>query len=386
MEQLNTKNLYRMPWSKNDNPNGWVEITTYCNMACPGCYRGCNIKNNLKIHKPLKEIKKEIILLKKIRNCQTISISGGEPLLHPDILKIVEFIREQELQPCVFTNGKLLTKDLLFKLKKAGLNGLTIRVDSLREPEKKHTEKELNKLRESYSKLIKDIGGIVLTLSAVVDKNNIKQISRIVEWFNNNENADILLLILKRDVVFNEQKEIQFNEWISLDELNKNLLNKFPGLEYNVFLGSQLEELQIKWVWAFSIYLGDKKIGYCDKKMVELMQTSYHLKNNKYFFIPKKNEFYLSFYKLLMMSFFSKKARKIFKRYILEKIKNPKYFFTKSKVRIFMIVNPPGFVNGERDLCDSCPDATFYKGKLVPSCLLEEYKKFKKPFSLKNKE
>ncbi len=28
--------LYRLPFTKNDNPNGWVEITTDCNLKCPG--------------------------------------------------------------------------------------------------------------------------------------------------------------------------------------------------------------------------------------------------------------------------------------------------------------------------------------------------------------
>ena len=33
------QNLYRFPWSMNDNPQGWVEVTDICNLHCRGCYR-----------------------------------------------------------------------------------------------------------------------------------------------------------------------------------------------------------------------------------------------------------------------------------------------------------------------------------------------------------
>ena len=32
-------NYYRFPWSNNDNPISWLEITDVCNIFCKGCYR-----------------------------------------------------------------------------------------------------------------------------------------------------------------------------------------------------------------------------------------------------------------------------------------------------------------------------------------------------------
>jgi len=34
------ENTYKLPWKELDNPNGWLEPTTYCNICCLGCYRG----------------------------------------------------------------------------------------------------------------------------------------------------------------------------------------------------------------------------------------------------------------------------------------------------------------------------------------------------------
>jgi hypothetical protein len=41
------RNLYRLPWSMNDNPIAWLEITDMCNTHCEGCYR-----QRLTGHKP----------------------------------------------------------------------------------------------------------------------------------------------------------------------------------------------------------------------------------------------------------------------------------------------------------------------------------------------
>ncbi|MGK7396325.1 MAG: hypothetical protein ACNS62_17240, partial [Candidatus Cyclobacteriaceae bacterium M3_2C_046] len=58
------RDLYRLPWSNNDNPIGWLEVTDTCNLTCKGCYR--MVKEG---HKPLEKLKEEVLFLKKWRNC-----------------------------------------------------------------------------------------------------------------------------------------------------------------------------------------------------------------------------------------------------------------------------------------------------------------------------
>ena len=82
------QNLYRLPWSMNDNPIGWVEVTDICNISCKGCYRLVMGGG----HKPLEQMKQEILFLKKWRNCDNITLAGGEPILHPDIMELIRFI------------------------------------------------------------------------------------------------------------------------------------------------------------------------------------------------------------------------------------------------------------------------------------------------------
>ena len=60
MNAIHTDKLYLLPWSVTDNPNGWIEPTTYCQLKCPGCYRGLAEKNPLRKHETFDFIKKEV--------------------------------------------------------------------------------------------------------------------------------------------------------------------------------------------------------------------------------------------------------------------------------------------------------------------------------------
>ena len=41
--------------------------------------------------------------------------AGEEPLTHPDIVEIVRMVKEYGMKPIINTNGKELTKELLYK-------------------------------------------------------------------------------------------------------------------------------------------------------------------------------------------------------------------------------------------------------------------------------
>lgn len=385
-QELNTSELYRFPWSKNDHPVGYVEITTRCNMACPGCYRGCNLKSTNKGDKSLEKIKEEILLFKKVRNCQTISLTGGEPLLHPDILKIVNFVKKNRMNVNLLTNGKLLTKKLLSSLKEAGLDGINLRVDSLREPGEKYTEKELNKLRKDLAEMVNSVEGIILSFNYVVDTINLKEINDVIKWFNKKAlKTEILVLIIKRQFFLEKniikRKELDEKCLLKLDDVVNEISREHPNIKYSAYIGSLKEDTQIKWLWLFGLFFGGQHVGYLGKKFPEFIQMQYHLKNGQYFWMLKKKDYSFSPFKLIYL-LLKINEKQLIKNILKEIIKNPLKIFKKSYIKQIIIVNPPGFVNGERDLCDAGPCCMIYEKKVVPSCVLEEIKKFGSPAKL----
>jgi len=86
MNNLNHLDYYRLPWNLTDNSISWLEPTSKCNLYCEGCYR-LNEKNG---HKTIEQIKEDLDVFVRLRNADGVSIAGGDPLTHPDIVDIVK--------------------------------------------------------------------------------------------------------------------------------------------------------------------------------------------------------------------------------------------------------------------------------------------------------
>ncbi|MDY6874568.1 MAG: radical SAM protein, partial [Chloroflexota bacterium] len=180
---LDKRNLYRLPWSMNDNPIAWLEITDICNLKCEGCYR-----STISGHKPLEEIKEELRFFKRWRNPDNVSIAGGEPLLHPQIREIVSYIRELDMKPIILTNAAKLTPAFLKELKQAGLAGFTIHIDSHqgRPGWEEKSEAEHNELRQYYAEMIHKVGGLYTIFNCTVYPSTYDEIPDILRWGQEN--------------------------------------------------------------------------------------------------------------------------------------------------------------------------------------------------------
>jgi MoaA/NifB/PqqE/SkfB family radical SAM enzyme len=60
-----------------------------------------------------------------------ITISGGEPLLHPQLDDIIHHMRRRRIVSGLITNGYLLTADRIQKLNRSGLEWLQISIDNV---------------------------------------------------------------------------------------------------------------------------------------------------------------------------------------------------------------------------------------------------------------
>lgn len=61
-----------------------------------------------------------------------ITLTGGEPLLHPDLEQIIQRIRHHGIIAITVTNGYLLTPERIKKLNRAGLDRMQISVDNVK--------------------------------------------------------------------------------------------------------------------------------------------------------------------------------------------------------------------------------------------------------------
>src|SRR5579863_3871465 len=96
-----------------------------CNLACTYC----NEFDDFSKPVPTDEMFRRIDRLGAMGTA-IITISGGEPLLHPDLDAIIARIRKNGIIAGLITNGYLLVADRIERLNRAGLEYLQISIDN----------------------------------------------------------------------------------------------------------------------------------------------------------------------------------------------------------------------------------------------------------------
>jgi MoaA/NifB/PqqE/SkfB family radical SAM enzyme len=97
-----------------------------CNLACTYC-------NEFDDHSPPVPTSDVFRRIDRLAALGTgiVTLSGGEPLLHPDAEGLISHIREHGMIATLITNGYLLSKDRIRRLNRAGLDHLQISIDNV---------------------------------------------------------------------------------------------------------------------------------------------------------------------------------------------------------------------------------------------------------------
>ena len=388
MLKLNHLDYYRLPWNLTDNSISWLEPTAVCNLSCDGCYR----KNEKNSHKSLKVINEELDIFTRLRTCDGVSIAGGDPLTHPEIIGIVKSVKERNIKPIINTNGLALSKGLLHELKDAGVFGFTFHIDSKqgRPNWKDKNELELNELRLHYAKMLAEEGGISCSFNSTVYEDTMQYVPGMVKWAQehidivqvmvfilyravNNEKVDFYLGPKKIDMnqlVYNEEATERTD--IKAEEIVELIRKDNPDFDPCAYLNGSEKPESFKWLLTGRLGTKKKIYGYVGSKGIEIMQTFYHLFNNKYLAYAKPKDAAMG-RSMLLLSPFDKKIKNTLRNYL----KNPFNIFRKLYYQSVMIIQPVDFLeDGRQNMCDGCPDITVWNGKLVWSCRMEEQLKF----------
>ncbi len=97
-----------------------------CNLACGYC----NEYDDHSRPVPVREMFGRIDRLASF-GISIVTISGGEPLLHPDLDDIIRHIRKHGIIAGLITNGYLLSAERIERLNRAGLDHLQISIDNV---------------------------------------------------------------------------------------------------------------------------------------------------------------------------------------------------------------------------------------------------------------
>ena len=101
-----------------------------CNLSCAYCNEYDDVSKPV----PLDEMLRRIDHLARL-GTSIVTISGGEPLLHPELDQIIARIRHHGKMAGIITNGYLLMPERIQRLNRAGLDHMQISIDNVQPDE-----------------------------------------------------------------------------------------------------------------------------------------------------------------------------------------------------------------------------------------------------------
>jgi hypothetical protein len=122
--KFNTESLYGCPYDcglcvdhEQHSCLTLIEITDRCNLTCPTCYAVSSPTHGR--HRTLEEVKSMLdTIVENEKEPDVIQISGGEPTIHPDFFKILDYAKSLPIKHImVNTNGIEIAKDYNFTKK-----------------------------------------------------------------------------------------------------------------------------------------------------------------------------------------------------------------------------------------------------------------------------
>lgn len=160
------------------------ECTLRCNMKCRHCGSDCKA-NSVLPDMPFEDFRKVLEAVGKHYDSHKINIilSGGEPLVRPDLTQCARAIYDMEFPWGLVSNGWLMTPSKIEELLGAGLHGATISLDGLKEEHDWMRGRE--HCFERASEAIKILAAepeIKFDVVTCVNRRNIGQLEQIKEY------------------------------------------------------------------------------------------------------------------------------------------------------------------------------------------------------------
>jgi hypothetical protein len=386
------RRLYRFPWSRTDNPGGWVDVTDICNIQCPQCFR-----TTLEGHRPLQDVLDDIVACRAITNCDDMKIAGGEPLTYPHLLDVVKFIAGQGLKPFILTNGVGLDLPLVRELARAGLKRFNFHIDSgqNRPGWEGRNEIQLNELRQFFADLVAGVKGVESGFNATITRANFEYVPDLFDWARRNiRTVRHLTLIPLRGIVVSDDvaffvngrrlppealpNQIEDPDEITLtaDGILEKIQARFPAVAPCGYLNGVAFLETNKYLVSVIVSSPRDLYGSLGARTLELLQVSIHLVKGRYMTIVNRTKVGR---KVFLLSALDPSLGKALARFLKIVFVRPWRAFDRIYILPIAIEQPLELIDGESNVCDDCMNMMVYRGRLIPSCRVEEYRAFHAP-------
>lgn len=221
-------------------------VTESCNFNCPMCHVKSSRLQRKKTQISLDNLKPLIDESSPFQ--PSFQLAGGEPLLHPQIFKIIKYISDKKMISGLVTNGLLLEKyaqDII----DSDLDFLAVSLDGPDET----TQYQRGFVKNSFTQIIKGIKKIIrlkknshlpnIRLATVISKNNLNNFDQI---FSLAQNLRIDQWSLSHHFFYNQNIQKTQNKFSRQHHLGADIWGEYIGNRKEFFTPKQRQTLKLK--------------------------------------------------------------------------------------------------------------------------------------------
>jgi hypothetical protein len=326
-----------------------------------------------------------------------MSIAGGDPLVHPQIVEIVRMIKEGGWKPVLNTNGLALTPELLRRLKAAGVFGFTFHIDTsqVRTDSTGRTEGDHNALRLKFAQMLAAEGGLSCSFNQTVTSATLHQVPEVVRWaVQHPDIVHTVVFILYREPrlagnfdFYAGGKQIPLEatyektgDWggqrmVKAPEVVAKIREVDPDFEPSAYLNGTVDPDSMKWLMGTRVATGTETWGYVTPRFMETVQHVSHFFRNRWLSYSAPKLLRTGRATLFSFALIDGVMRKAAWRYVVRGLTHPLGLFRRAYLQTFTVIQPVDFMaDGRMNMCDGCPDMTVHQGRMYWSCRLEEIK------------
>ncbi|MFQ5672518.1 MAG: radical SAM protein [Nitrospinales bacterium] len=159
-------------------------LTKRCNLNCAHCYLDADFRGGLRTDElNTQECFRVIDQIAEVNPNAFLILTGGEPLLRPDIYEIIRYAADKKFMVVLGTNGTMINDVIAKKIKAAGTHGVGISIDSM-DPAKHDTFRGVDKAWKNSMKAFDILNetGVDFLLQMSVSDMNYTEIPEVVAF------------------------------------------------------------------------------------------------------------------------------------------------------------------------------------------------------------
>ncbi|GIV44697.1 MAG: radical SAM/SPASM domain-containing protein [Bacteroidia bacterium] len=222
-----------------------LKLTWNCNLRCQMCNHWRERVSDM----PVDFFKKVVTELSEL-GCKRIHLSGGEPLLYPQIFELMEHIRKKNMKLTMTTNGTLINEKNAPKIADL-VSNINISLDS----PFSHLHDQVRGIKNAFHRtlrgieLLKKYHQAKLQINMVVNPLNYASVTELPDLAYNLGAHNICLIPVKirtQEIsYFRLEQLLEYNEKIAPFAYAKSLMyNLIENYKQIYVFGQTLEELQ----------------------------------------------------------------------------------------------------------------------------------------------